>query len=141
MSPDGHVAVEYTPGLFNPAIQVYDNTAARNPVFGPIPYNSTSDSNCSVYIYGNDSGGSAHVNDMKWLSNTKLLVALQVVPAGSPNAQNGIYVYDISTSAVPAGHSDADPNCGAGPGSFAAAPKQTGFQHINNLPLAAAFKP
>ncbi len=141
VSPDGHVAVEFTPGLFNPAIQVYDNTAARNPVFGPIPYNSTSDANCSVYIYGNDGGGSAHVDDMKWLSNTKLLVALQVVPAGAPNAQNGIYIYDISTSAVPAGHSDADPNCGAGPGALPAAPKQTGFQHINNLPLAAAFKP
>jgi hypothetical protein len=141
VSPDGHVAVKYTPGLFNPAIQVYDNTAARNPVFGPIPYNSTSDNNCSVYIYGNDNGGSAHVNDMKWLSNTKLLVALQVVPSGGPNAQNGIYIYDISTSAVPAGHSDADPNCGAGPSALPAAPKQTGFQHITNLPLGAAYKP
>jgi hypothetical protein len=131
-SPDGHVAVTWVTQLGNMQVQVYDNTAARNPVFGPIPYNGTTTSCGATYIYGN---GTTIVNALRWLSNTKLLVAVQSNNSGSPTALNGFYIYDITASAVPAGFDDV--TCAA----FAAAPVQSGFVHVNNKPLSAAFKP
>src|SRR3984885_2933332 len=130
-SPDGHVAVAWVKPFGYMQVQVYDNTAARSPVFGPIPYNGTTTSCGSTYTYGN---GTTIVNALKWLSNTKLLVAVQSNNAGSPTALNGFYVYDITNSAVPPGFDDV--TCSA----FVAAPINTGFVHVNNKPLGAAFK-
>jgi hypothetical protein len=131
-SPDGHIAVTWVTQLGNMQVQVYDSTASRNPVFGPIPYNGTTTSCGATYIYGN---GTTIVNALRWLSNTKLLVAVQSNNSGSPTALNGFYIYDITASAVPAGFDDV--TCAA----FAAAPVQSGFVHVNNKPLSAAFKP
>ncbi len=132
VSPDGHVAVAGGKAFGTEQVQVYDNTAARNAVAGPIPFNGTTTSCGSTYVYG--SGGGA-VNFMTWLSNTKLLIALQVYNGSTATAQNGVYIFDISATAMPTGFDDV--SCSA----FAAAPKQTGFVHINNKPLGAAYKP
>ena len=129
-SPDGHVAVSGTGAFGYPQVKVYDNTAARNAVGGPIPFNGTTTSCGSTYIYGSG----AVVNSLSWLSNTKLLIALQSYNGATATAQNGLYVFDISATAVPTGFDDV--SCSA----FAAAPKQTGFVHINNKPLGTAFK-
>jgi hypothetical protein len=131
-SPDGHVAVAWVTSFGYEQVQVYDNTASRNPVNGPIPYNGTTTSCGSTYVVAQDT---VIVNGLTWLTNTKLLVAVQANDSGVPNANNGIYVYDISASAVPAGFDDV--TCAA----FAAAPKQSGFQHTANKPLGLAFKP
>ncbi|MEY2558728.1 MAG: hypothetical protein QOE34_2153, partial [Verrucomicrobiota bacterium] len=134
-SPDGHVAVAWVTQFGYMQVQVFDNTAARNPVFGPIPYNGTSTSSCSnpsaTYIYGN---GTAIVNGLKWLSNSKLLVAVESNNSGSPTAKNGFYIYDITNSEVPAGFDDITCN------AFAAAPINTGFQHITNHPFGVAIR-
>lgn|GEM_PF-4376756 len=111
-SPDGHVAVVSTPGLNpNPQVQVYDNVgtdpSARGTVNGPIAYWGTTDQNCSARVCDD-----THVNSNTWLSNTKLLVALQAYTSGSPNAYNGVYIYDITQTAVPPGHPDNNANCG-----------------------------
>ncbi len=132
MSPDGHVAVAGTKTFGTEQVQVYDNTAARNAVAGPIPFNGTTTACGSTYVYG--SGGGV-VNSMTWLSNTKLLIALQVYNGSTATAQNGLYIFDTSASAVPTGFDDV--SCSA----FTAAPKQTGFVHINNKPLGAAYRP
>lgn len=131
VSADGHVAVSGTGSFGYPQVKVYDNTAARNAVNGPIPFNGTTTSCGSTYIYGSG----AVVNSLSWLSNTKLLIALQSYNGATATAQNGLYVFDISATAVPTGFDDV--SCSA----FAAAPKQTGFVHINNKPLGTAFKP
>jgi hypothetical protein len=134
-SPDGHVAVAWVKQFGYMQVQIYANhpgATAPTPVFGPIPYNGTTTSCGSTYIYGN---GTTIVNALRWLSNTKLLVAVQSNNAGTPTALNGFYVYDITNSAVPAGFDDI--TCSA----FAAAPVNTGFVHVNNKPLSAAFKP
>jgi hypothetical protein len=134
-SADGHVAVAWVKQFGYMQVQVYANhpgATAPTPVFGPIPYNGTTTSCGSTYIYGN---GTAIVNALRWLSNTKLLVAVQSNNSGTPTALNGFYVYDITNSAVPAGFDDI--TCSA----FVAAPINTGFVHVNNKPLSAAFKP
>ena len=132
VSPDGHVAVSGATSFGVPQVQVYDGTTARTPVGGPIPFNGTTTSCGSTYIYG--SGGGA-VNSLVWLSNTKLLIAVQVYSGSNSTAQNGLYIYDISATAVPPGYDDV--TCS----SFAAAPKQTGFVHLATKPFAAAFTP
>ena len=130
-SPDGHVAVSGTGSFGYPQVKVYDNTAARNAVNGPIPFNGTTTSCGSTYTYGTG----VVVNALRWLSNTKLLIALQSYNGATATAQNGLYIFDISATAVPTGFDDV--SCSA----FAAAPKQTGFVHITNKPLGAAYKP
>jgi hypothetical protein len=72
---------------------------------------------------------------MTWLSNTKLLVAVSSINAGSPTALNGLYIYDISSLAVPSGFNDE--TCLA----YSSAPKQTGFVHLAKKPFGVAFKP
>ena len=130
-SPDGHVAVAWVKPFGYMQVQIYDNTAARNPVFGPIPYNGTTTSCGSTYNYGN---GSAIVTSLRWLSNTKLLVGVESNNSGTPTAKNGFYIYDITNSEVPAGFDDV--TCSA----FTAAPINTGFVHIGLHPFAAAVR-
>lgn len=129
-SADGHVAVAGTNAFGNSQVQVYDGTAARNAVSGPIPFNGTTTSCGSTYIYASEA-----VNSMIWLSNTKLLIALQSFNGSTATAQNGLYVFDISATATPAGFDDV--TCSA----FSAAPKQTGFTQLSLKPLGTAFKP
>jgi hypothetical protein len=74
------------------------------------------------------------VNGLKWLSNTKLLVAVESNNSGSPTAKNGFYIYDITNSEFPAGFDDI--TCS----TFAAAPINTGFQHINTHPFGVAIR-
>jgi hypothetical protein len=134
-SADGHIAVAWVKQFGYMQVQIYANHAgatAPTPVFGPIPYNGTTTSCGSTYIYGN---GTTIVNALRWLSNTKLLVAVQSNNSGTPTAKNGFYVYDITNSEVPTGFDDI--TCSA----FVAAPINTGFVHVNNKPLSAAFKP
>ena len=133
-SPDGHIAVvSLSPaGSGFPRVIVYDNTAARNRVGAPIPFNGTTTQCGSTYIYGSG----VAVNSLTWLSNTKLLVALQAFSGGNPTSFNGLYIFDISTLATPAGFDD-----GSGCSAFSPSAKQTGFVHINNKPLGTAFKP
>ena len=134
-SPDGHVAVAQlsSAGSGYMLVQVYDNTASRNPVGGPIPFNSTSDAGvCSNYSFGTDG---ATVQALTWLSNTKLLIAVLVTSGGVYQATNGLYIYDISATATPAGFNDE--TCTA----YLTAPKQSGFQHLSKTPFGVAFKP
>ncbi|HEY0428594.1 MAG TPA: hypothetical protein VGC76_12505 [Pyrinomonadaceae bacterium] len=127
-SPDGHIAVATYTAFGTAQVKVYDNTAARNPVSGPIPFNGTTTSCGSTYIYPQ-----SIVNSLTWLSNTKLLIALQSYNGSIASAQNGLYIFDISATAIPSGFDDI--SCSA----FSAAPKQTGFVHLTNKPLATAY--
>ena len=89
-SADGHVAVAWVTQFGYMQVQIYANHAgatAPTPVFGPIPYNGTTTSCGSTYIYGN---GTTIVNALRWLSNTKLLVAVQSNNSGTPTAKNGL---------------------------------------------------
>ena len=134
-SGDGHIAVAWVTSFGYMQVQVYANpggTTTPTTVGGPIPYNGTTTSCGSTYIYGN---GTTVVRALQWLSNTKLAVGVEANSSGSPNAQNGIYIYDITNLTVPTGFDDV--TCSA----FAAAPTQTGFQHQNFHPWALAFKP
>ena len=134
-SGDGHVAIAWVTDFGYMQVQVYANpggTAAPTRVGGPIPYNGTTTSCGSTYIYGS---GTTVVRGMQWLSNTKLAVAVEANGSSGPNTLNGIYIYDITNLTVPAGYDDV--TCSA----FTAAPTQTGFQHLNYHPWALAFKP
>jgi hypothetical protein len=132
-SPSGKVAVVWNSSFGMPQIQVYDIAANnRNAIGGPIPFNGTTTSCGSTYTYG-DSGGLA-INALKWLSDTKLLVALNANTAGSQNANNGLYVFDTSNLTVAAGFDDV--SCSA----FAASPTNTGFVHLGKKPFGIAFK-
>jgi hypothetical protein len=129
-SPDGHIAVAWTTPLGYEQVQVYDNTAARNPVGGPIPYNGTHTSCGTDYIYGQDT---VAARSLTWLSNSKLLVAVE---AGDTSVnKNGLFIYDITRLTTPAGYDDG--SCAA----FAAAPTQSAFQSIQNVPLGTAYEP
>jgi hypothetical protein len=140
VSPDGHIAVaEIATFLGYPQVQVYLNasgTTAPTPVLAAIPFNGES-SGCGgggTHIYGSDT---AVVQSLEWLSNTKLLIGLKSTSAGVYTAQNGLYIFDITASAVPTGTTDT----GGCPAFSSAAPKQTGFQHLNQRPFATAYKP
>lgn len=140
VSPDGHIAVaRIATFLGYPEVQVYLNAAgaaAPSTVLAAIPFNGES-SGCGgggTHIYGSDT---AVVQSLEWLSNTKLLIGLKSTSAGVYTAQNGLYIFDITASAVPTGTTDT----GGCPAFASAAPKQTGFQHLNQRPFATAYKP
>lgn len=136
-SPDGHIAAAWvkSPGAAE-QVQVYDNSGARNPVGGPINYKVDSDAGCTTPIYGSDG---AAIHALTWLSNTKLLVALEATSGGVFQSTNGIYVYDISSLVAPTSQYDkSSPGC---PQMTATAPKQTGFVQLSKRPLGSAFKP
>ena len=128
VSPNGYVAVGGISSSGNPEVIVYDNTAARNMVGGPIPYDSTTTSCGSTYVYGQ----TVIVNSLRFLSNTKLLVALQ----SSTTAKQGVYTYDITQTQTNTGFDGV--TCAAAASSV----KQTGFLNFaTNPPLGAAYKP
>jgi hypothetical protein len=129
VSPNGYVAVGGISSSGNPEVLVYDNTAARNMVGGgPIPFDSTTTSCGATYIYGQ----TVVVEGLRFLTNTKLLVALY----SSTAAKQGIYTYDITQTQTNTGFDGI--TCSATPNSV----KQTGFVNFaTNPPLGAAYKP
>ena len=128
VSPNGYVAVGGISESGNPEVIVYDNTAARNMVGGPIPYDSTTTSCGSTYVYGQ----TVIVEALRFLSNTKLLVALR----SSTTAKQGIYTYDITQMQSNTGYDGI--TCNPTGNSV----KQTGFLNFaTNPPLGAAYKP
>jgi hypothetical protein len=138
-SANGTIAVagNAPSGSGYPQVRIYDNTSARDQLTnGLIPFNTidnaTDCSNGVGYIYGDG----VTIDALVWLSNTKLLVGLQADTSGSANSYNGFYIFDISATGTATGVDDD--SCAA---ETTAPPKQTGFQHISNKPLAAAFKP
>ncbi len=130
-SPNGTIAVAGSTPLGDAQVKVYDYTPLRNEI-GAIPYNAMDDS-CSTYLYGQDT---IIVNALVWLSNTKLLVGVQASTSGVPTQSNGFHVYDTTDLKVPPGVDDS--TCQA---FTTDAPTETGFVHVDNKPLAAAFKP
>ncbi|MDB5041277.1 MAG: hypothetical protein JWN27_2003, partial [Candidatus Eremiobacteraeota bacterium] len=139
----GLFAVAYTTAVSSDQVQIYTNAAgagAPTPVFGPIPFNATSDAGCTSYPYGSN----AVVSGMTWLSNTRLLVALtsfnsgatpQVGSVGGQAVGMGLYIFDTATSQTPALWDDQ--TCTA----VAAYPAQKAFQAFSFKPFATAFKP
>lgn len=129
VSPDGHIAVAGGTADGPAEVRVYDNTAARNPIGGPIPFDSYTNNQCTVGNFGSVTV----VYGMRWLSNTKLMIALRANTAG----KQGVYIYDISTLVtVPAGLYRYDGNGGNCLPVTGTIPKQTGFQATTNPPLA-----
>jgi hypothetical protein len=138
-APNGTIAVAYGAWASgNSLVQVYDNTSSRNKVLGPIPFNGVTDPSgaCDTYVYGGNGGGDI-VTSITWLSNTKLLLELQ---DGNNTALQGLYVFDTTASAVPAGFDDRACDDTGATLAFAAAPKQTGFIQLSTTPRGAAWK-
>jgi hypothetical protein len=128
-SSSGYVAVGGITASGEPEVQVYDNTASRLPVGGPIPYDATTTPGGATFVYGN---ATIIVSALRFITPTKLLVSLQSDNA----AKQGIYIYDVGTLA-PSCSPCYDPNANQFPNS----PKQTGFQQLGNSPLSVAYKP
>ncbi len=74
--------------------------------------------------------GLAAVRSMTWLSNTKLLIALQSNAAG----KRGRYIFDISASGAFSGY---DP--GSGCPAESNGPVQSGFKSLTNVPYGTAY--
>jgi len=127
-SSSGYVAVGGITASGLPEVQVYDNTANRNPVGGPIPYDGTTTKGGAVFVYGSV----PIVHALRWITGTKLLVSLESNAAG----KQGLYIYDVSKPlASPC--TCYDPNTNQFPNS----PQQTGFQPITKIPSSVAYKP
>ena len=127
-SSSGYVAVAGITASGLPEVQVYSNNAStRATVGGPIPYDGTTTSGGSTYVYGD----TTIVHALRFITGTKLLVSLEANGAG----KQGIYTYDVSTLVSPCTCYDVNAN------QFANSPKQTGFQQLVNSPLSAAYKP
>jgi hypothetical protein len=127
VSPDGHVAVGGVAASGLPEVQVYDNTAARGAVGGPIRFDTTTIACGSTFIYGSY----VTVTSLRFLSNTKLLVTL----SSNDTTKQGVYIYDISQLTAPGGFDFF--SCSAP----ASSPKQTGFQNLPSSPPLAAASP
>ena len=119
---------------------MYDNTASRNQVGGPIPYDATTTAGGATWNYSlsGGAGPTIIVHAMRWLTGTKLLVSLETGTA----ATQGLYIYDVtqlgSACVAPASTTGCfDANGHVFPNS----PKQTGFQAIATFPLSVAYKP
>ncbi|HEY6235410.1 MAG TPA: hypothetical protein VIW69_09945 [Candidatus Elarobacter sp.] len=142
-SPNGTLAVSgvncdnSASGL--PEVQLYSSNAtpASRTAVGTIPFDTLkatdvtgcNDFTSADYTYGN----SVTINDIKWLSNTKLLVLLQ-----TPNntATQGIYIYDTSVAAF------TSPGGFWCSGAAPSGPKKTSFTNLTTLaPHSAAYKP
>lgn len=130
-------------------IQLYDSSSSRNPA-GVIPFdtNTTSAGACSgsgPYTYGgpNGQGPNAVIQEMRWLSSTKLLVLLSTDP--SALSAQGIYIFDTSTpyTAQPPGW--WCPEFAFTPTQPPLGPKNTTPGGVFNIqsfvPHAAAYKP
>jgi hypothetical protein len=143
----GLFAVAYTTALSSDQVQIYTNAAgagAPTPVFGPIPFNATTDNTCAGTTTTYPYGASAIVSAMTWLSNTRLLVAVtsfssgttpQSGTVGGQPVGNGLYIFDTATSQTPALYDDQFCT------PVAAYPAQKAFQAFSFKPFANAFKP
>ena len=127
---DGHVAIAglSSTGSGKSKILIYQNASGTTlpTLVGTIPFNQTTTACGATYVYGANA-----VRSMTWLSNTKLLVALQSNAAG----KQGLYIFDISASASPGGFQE-ESGCGAEPNG----PAQSGFKSFTNVPYGTAYK-
>ncbi len=126
-SPDGHLAVAGASFTGTSVVQIYTSAQTGRTLLSTIPFNTTTVSNGSTYIY---SPGT--ITSMSWLSATKLMIS---VNARNTVSNNGIYIFDISASQSYTGYDDITGNPPPN------GPKQTGFQVISKQPLGTAFKP
>jgi len=127
---DGHVAIAGTGAPSGDSkVLIYQNASGTTipTLVGTIPFNNTTTACGATYIYGANA-----VRSMTWLSNTKLLIALQSNAAG----KQGLYIFDISASAAPGGFQE-ESGCAAEPNG----PAQSGFHATTNFPLGTAYKP
>jgi hypothetical protein len=133
-SADGHIAAVAYDCTSYEGVFIFDGTAAHH-FMAVIPFNATTTSGGVTEVYGSN----ASVRSLTWLSNTKLLIALESTGSSTAVADphEGLYTFDISASAAPAGFDDGCVDLSAEP----LAPKQTGFQHTTLPPLATAFDP
>ncbi|HEY0614991.1 MAG TPA: hypothetical protein VGC96_10140 [Candidatus Elarobacter sp.] len=127
-SSSGYIAVGGITNSGLPEVQVYDNSANRNPVGGPIPYDGTTIAGGSTFVYGD----TTIVHALRWITGTKLLVSLEANGAG----KQGLYIYDV-TKPLAKPCTCFDPNGNQFPNS----PQQTGFQSLSTIPLAVSYKP
>ncbi len=140
VSSSGYVAVSGITNSGEPEVQVYDNTANRAQVGGPIPYDATTTSGGATWNYST-SGGSGPtiiVHAMRWVTGTKLLVSLETGTA----ATQGLYLYDVtqlgSGCVAPASTSGC---FDAGGNVYPNTVKQVAFQALTHIPLSVAYKP
>jgi hypothetical protein len=140
VSSSGYVAVSGITNSGEPEVQVYDNTANRNQVGGPIPYDATTTAGGTTWNYSTSGGSSPNiiVHAMRWITGTKLLVSLETGTA----ATQGLYLYDVTQTgsgcvapASTTGCFDANGNV------FPNTVKLVGFQQLTNIPLSVAYKP
>jgi len=144
-SSGGSVAVGIISEASNAEVVIYDGTAARGEVFAPIPYDATTGNDFDFgggddpYVIGNSANTFTAVTGLRWLTATKLLVALQAQISNTPvSGWNGLHTYDTTQSQT---------NTGFGPLGNATqnaeqpSAKQTGFQGLSSLPSAVAYKP
>jgi hypothetical protein len=140
VSSSGYVAVSGITNSGEPEIQVYDNTANRAQVGGPIPLDATTTAGGSTWNFSTSGGASPTiiVHAMRWVTATKLLVSLET----GTSATQGLYLYDVtqlgSGCVAPAsttGCFDANGNV------FPNTVKLVGFQALTNIPLSVAYKP
>ncbi len=128
---DGHVAIAglSSTGSGKSKILIYQNASGATlpTLVGTIPFNQTTTACGATYVYGANA-----VRSMTWLSNTKLLVALQSNAAG----KQGLYIFDITASASPGGFQE-ESGCAAEPNG----PAQSGFKSFTNVVYGTAYKP
>ena len=127
-SSSGYVAVGGITNSGLPEVQIYDNTASRAQVGGPIPYDGTTTSGGATFVYGD----TTIVHALRWITGTKLLVSLEANGAG----KQGLYIYNV-TQTLTSPCTCFDPNGN----QFPSSPKQVGFQGLTHIPLSVAYKP
>ncbi len=134
-STDGHVAVAglSATGSGQTKILIYANASGTTlpTLVKAIPFNYTATQCAADYAYGTEA-----VRSMTWLSNTKLLVALQ----SSISAKQGLYIFDISATGTPTGYGD-ESGCPAEPVGGISLAAQSGFKQFTNVVYGTAYKP
>lgn len=133
VSPSGYIAVAGGTADGPEEVQIYDNTLSRNAIGGPLPFDAYTNSACTTGYFGTVTV----VYAMRWISDSKLLIALRANGTG----KQGVYIYDRSALvSVPGGLYRYDGNAGTCNAVTGTIPKQTGFQSTTNPPLGLAYK-
>jgi hypothetical protein len=142
VSSSGYVAVSYGVSV-GPEVQIYDNSAThgklKDPADGttildPIGMDATTTKFGSDYVYGG-TGVTNISTSMRWITGTKLMITLYSQHQHVKSAANGMYIFDVTQNGQT--QSGFDPLGRA----YGKGPKQTGFQHLTNVPLATSIRP
>jgi hypothetical protein len=131
-SSSGYIAVAGATNSGEPEVQIYD--ANRNPK-SVILYDLM-DPTCSTFAYGNST---IIVHSMRFLTATKLLVALETDNGGTKGTTMGLYTYDVSQTSTPSGSYYFGSSFACTPAG--AGPLQTGYHTTSHIPLSAAYRP